>query len=246
MKKYNSMNNFNNTIQFDMSHDINDNYINNDNILDNNINNILQQDIIGLPIDQDPVELVDLLRTLSENYIQTKTEMTKIKNSRDHMIDVKRLLELELNKIRIENNNILQSVDEVANKLQQQSITIEEQLHNIKKQGNMLLEKDVEIARLNAVILNMKNECNNDKDDDDNKLYESEILKDISKKDEASIEIHTLDCGSKLIRISDDRNSNEDLTSLSSNSNDSIPLKCNSNDSESIRLNPAIEFFLKL
>ena len=245
------MNHLNNPIQFDMSHHINDNYINNDNILDNildnNINNILQQDIIGLPIDQDPVELLDLLRTLSENYIQTKTEMTKIKNSRDHMIDVKRLLELELSKIRIENNNILQSVDEVANKLQQQSITIEEQLHNIKKQGDMLLEKDVEIARLNAIILNMKNECNNDKDDDDNnKLYESEILKDISNKDEAAIEIHTLDCGSKLIRISDDHNSNEDLTSLSSNSNDSIPLKCNSNDSESKRLNPAIEFFLKL
>jgi len=236
-----------------MSHHINDEYINNDNILDNDLNNILQQDIIGLPIDQDPVELLDLLRTLSENYIQTKTEMTKIKNSRDHMIDVKRLLELELNKIRIENNNILQSVDEVANKLQQQSITIEEQLHIIKKQGDMLLEKDVEIARLNAIILNMKNECN-DKDNDDDKLYESEILKDTSTI-EASIEIHTLDCGSKLIRISDDHNSNEDLTSLNSNSNDSTPLKsnsndtplkCNSNDSESKRMNPAIEFFLKL
>jgi len=53
--------------------------------LDQNIIDVLDVERIGLPIDEDPFELIQMLRSLSDNFNKSKIEITKLRNSRDAM-----------------------------------------------------------------------------------------------------------------------------------------------------------------
>jgi len=182
-------------------------------------------DVIGLPIDQDPIELIEMIRSLSDSYMKSRNEIVKLTNSRDQMIEVKRLLEIELNKISKENSEILLSVQEVAEKLEKQSIVIEEQSKNLKNCEVLLKDKDDEILKLKNIIIqdnekNIDSLIDNNEKDFADESKETTIINDNNNnnikmnrlQDENIFEIHKLECGTQVCRINDCNNSDDDET----------------------------------
>ena len=147
--------------------------------------------------------------------MKSRSEIDKLLNSRDQMIEVKRLLEVELNRISKENSEILRSVQDVAIKLETQSILIEEQSNKLKKYELILKDKDDEILKLKSIISQEKektfvDECkeSNISNEDDNITND----KIDQTKHEKFIEKHQLLCGTQVCRINDCQNSDNDET----------------------------------
>jgi hypothetical protein len=167
-----------------------------------------------------------MIRSLSDNYIKSRNEIVKLTNSRDQMIEVKRLLEIELNKISKENSEILLSVQEVAEKLEKQSILMEEQSKNLKKYEVLLKDKDDEILKLKNIIIqdnekNINSLIDNNEKDFADESKETTIINDDNNnnnikmnrlQDEIFFEIHKLECGTQVCRINDCNNSDDDET----------------------------------
>jgi hypothetical protein len=194
---------------------------------------------IGLPIDEDPFELIQMLRSLSDNFNKSKIEITKLRNSRDAMIEVKTLLEIELNKLRSENIEILGAVQDVAAKLQMQGLVIEEQTLKIKIQDQMLTEKDNEIVKLQAIISNMQNTNKNEgqiKYQDGDTILTNEFVKVV--------------CDENVLRIGDDDSDSDGLEYDNDISDDEISYlkeeRENYNRSNPGIVQNSIDFLLKL
>lgn len=201
-------------------------------ILDQSILDVLDLDVIGLPIDEDPFELISMLRSLSENLNKSKIEITKLRNARDSMIEVKTLLEVELNKLRNENIEIMGAVQDVAAKLQKQGLVIEEQSLTIKKQNQMLTEKDNEIAKLQAIIFNMQHTSNNDKDELNQQIINQQG-QEIGKV-----------CSAHVQRIDDDNSDCDDIESDSNGNNSKASHTRKVNETTIVQ--NSIDFLLKL